>query len=188
MSVKLLPEYSTKIFNDFYESVNDFIYDYQNIGIPVTIDVTTSATTLYYLLYSRYGNSPIANEDVNQFKYKLFSVIWQFGPTWEKKLDIQKKLRNISDTDLLQGGKAIYNHAFNPETAPSTSDLTEINFINDQNTTNYKKSAMDAYMQLWNLLDNDVTEEFLRRFRICFKQFVADEKPLLYVTEVEDEE
>ena len=64
--------YNTKKFTDIYETLNDFIYDYNNIGIPKIISVE-SASTLYYLLYGKFGNSPIANFDENQFKYKLFS-------------------------------------------------------------------------------------------------------------------
>lgn len=96
----LLPQYATRTFTEIYESVNDFIYDYNNIGLPRTIDVSL-CMTLYYLLYGKYGNSPIANNDETQFKYKMFSLIWQYGPTWEKRLNIQEELRNLSLEDLI---------------------------------------------------------------------------------------
>ena len=38
-------EYKTKTFVDLYETVNDFIYDYNNIGLPKMISVE-NATTL----------------------------------------------------------------------------------------------------------------------------------------------
>lgn len=181
------PRFDTKLFTEIWEEASDFVSDYQDIGIPATIS-TSSAQTLYYLLYARYGNSPIANYDEEQFKYKIFSIVFQYGPTWEKRLDIQSKLRAISDDDLLKGSKAIYNHAYNPSQAPTTSTLTEIDYINEQNTTNYKKSKMDAYQQLWDLLDTDVTGEFLGRFQKCFKQFVHPERTWIYVTDTEEDE
>ena len=184
----MIPQYSTVLFTDVWESVEDFLADYQDNGIPVTITANTSATTLYYLLYARYGNTPVANNDLNQFKYKIFSIIFQYGPTWQKRLYIQEKLRGISDADILIGSKAVYNHALNPSTDPSTGSLDELTYINDQNTTNYKKSKMDAYMQLWSLLKTDVTDEFLKRFQKCFKQFVAPENPIIYVSEDDEEE
>ena len=187
MSVNSYPQFNTQKFTDVWESVNDFLYDYQHVGIPVSIKVDTSAQTLYYLLYARYGNSPIANMDVNQFKYKVFSVIFQYGPTWEKRLDIQSKLRNLSDSDIQQGAKAIYNSALNPSTTPSTGSLEELNYINQQNTTNYKKSKLEAYGILWELLNTDVTGEFINKFKACFKTFVMPERPLVYVEE-EDEQ
>lgn len=183
----MTPMYSTKKFTEIYESLNDFIYDYNNIGIPKIISVA-SATTLYYLLYGKFGNSPIANYDETQFKFKLFSIIWQFGPAWEKRLDIQSKLRNLSDSEILIGNKAIYNHAYNPgevasEAASSTTNQPELQYVNDQNVTNVTKSKMDAYMQLYALIETDVTEEFLSRFSGLFKKFVL---PGTYLYESED--
>lgn len=168
--------YDTKTFTEIYENVNDFIYDYNNIGLPKIISVE-NCSTLYYLLYAKFGNSPIANYDENQFKFKLFGIIWQYGPTWEKRLEIQAKIRGIKDEELVIGSKAIYNHAFNPgeiasEGASATTKQPELQYINDQNVTNYEKSKMDAYMQLWDLLDTDVTSEFINRFAKLFKQFV----------------
>ena len=182
--MNLLPQYDTKLFTDIYETLNDFIYDYNNIGIPKIISVE-SASTLYYLLYGKFGNSPIANLDENQFKYKLFSVIFMYGPAWEKRLDIQDKIRQLSADDLLQGAKAINNHALNPETDPSTLAPDELPYINEQNTTQYKKSKMDAYGQLWSLISTDVSAEFLAKFNDCFKKFVKPANPLIYVTDKE---
>lgn len=174
----VLPNCETKKFVDVFESYNDFYYYYLHCGIPTTIasdapDRESNLRTLYYLLYAKYGNNNITNLDENQWIYKVFSTIYKYGPTWEKKLDIQGKLRGIQDDDLLVGAKAIYNHAYNPETAPSTQTLDELTYINDQNTTNYKKSKMDAYTQLWGLLATDVTEDFLSRFSPLFKKFIS---------------
>ena len=146
-NVEMIPQYDTKLFNEIWESVNDFCYDYQHVGIPTTISVQ-SAMTLYYLLYAKYGNNPLANYDENQFKYKVFSIIYSYGPTWEKKLSIQTRLRSLSEDDLIKGSKAIYNTALNPSDAPGTGTLEELDYINSQNTTNYKRSVMEAYGQL----------------------------------------
>lgn len=58
-------QYSTILFSGVYESVDDFIDDYTDIGIPPIIG-DISIQTLYYLLYAKYGNNPIANRDINQ--------------------------------------------------------------------------------------------------------------------------
>ena len=176
---------STKTFVQEFKTYNDFLYYYLNCGIPTTIayDVeanNSSLKTLYYLLYAKYGNSFITNWDENQWRYKVFSIIFQYGPTWEKRLDLQDKIRNLSDEDLLKGAKAVYNHAFNPSDEPVD---TELNYINEQNTTNYKKSKMDAYTQLWGLLVTDVTEQFISRFSELFKKVIA---PYTYIYESEE--
>lgn len=193
------PQYSTMTFVDVWDELDKFTDDYAEAGIytePVSSNnVVVKAGTklssdnlriLFYLLYSRYGNNPIANNDVNQFKFKIFTIIFQYGPTWEKHLDIQERLRALSEDDLIKGAKAIYNAAANPSGSPTTGTLEELDFINQQNTTNYKKSKMEAYGQLWELLANDVTGTFLDRFSVCFKQFVMPEKPLLFITDEEE--
>ena len=187
--MNLLPQYDTKLFTDIYEKVEDFVADYNEINLGGL--TTANVTKLYYLLYGKFGNSPIANLDENQFKYKLFSVVFMYGPAWESRLDIQGRVKNLlsnplDETALLQGAKAIHNHALNPETDPSTASLTEITYINEQNTTNYQKSKMDAYGQLWNLIVTDVTAQFLAKFNDCFKKFVKPANPLIYVTDDEE--
>ncbi len=180
--------YNTKTFVDIFTNYAAFKTEYTvNQQFPMVIgsNDTTSPSNLqilYYLLYSKFGNSPIANLDENQFKTKLGAIIWQYGPAWEKRLDIQSQIRALTADDLLQGAKAVHNHAFNPSTEPSTGSLEELTYINDQNTTQYKKSKMDAYGQLWSLISTDVTEEFLARFRPLF-QIAVNLKPYLFESE-----
>lgn len=195
---RMLPEYSTVLFTEIWDNEDDFLADYKDSGLYKDVSKITddSAKTLFFLLYARYGNNPLANRDVNQFKYKVFSIIFQYGPAWEKELAVQKAIRELgmTDTDLqygtgiFAGSKAIYNQALNPQTEPSTGSLNELTYINQQNTTNYKKSPLDGYAILLDLLKKDVTNEFLNRFQKLFKTFVSAEKPLLYVTEEEEDE
>jgi len=197
MTHQMTPQYRTMLFCDIYEDVNTFKDDYLANGIPPIIHYgeTISGTvqpsnlqTLFYLLFGRYGNSPIANNDINQFKYKLFSIVFQFGPTWEKNLDIQAKLRALSENDIIAGTKTIVNTALNPSGAPSTNTLEELTMINQQNSSNVKRSKIDAYAMLSDLLKTDVTGDFLNRFNVLFKQFVMPEDPLLYITEYDEGE
>ena len=105
-SVTNLPEYSTEKFSDIYKKASEFLSDYHNIGItPVISD--SNASLLFYLLYGRYGNNPIANWDITQWKYKIFSVVFQYGPTWEKRLEVQKKLRELSTYDEVTYERAL---------------------------------------------------------------------------------
>lgn len=179
-------EFRTRTFSDIFGDVNEFTEGYNSSQIPNKFKNTGTLLTLYYLLYSRYGNSHIASSDENQFKYALYSTTFMYGPTWEKRLEIQESLRALTEDDILRGGKAIYNHSFNPGTAPSTNTLEELTTINEQNTTNYKKSKLEGYSILLSLLETDVTEEFLSRFKKLFITVVAGDYPLLYVTEPEE--
>ena len=311
---KMIPQYDTKLMTEVWSDASGFLTDYQNVGIPTTIS-NQNATTLYYLLYARYGNTPIANYDENQWKYKVFSIIFQYGPTWEKRLDIQTTLRGLQIADLIDNGsyralssqsgtetssktgsdnntrtlnttekntgtsalantgtdttastgtqsvartgtvgttgetEDIKNHAYNPSTAPAQNAYSPLSYINEQHatkndanstvtnnltdattndlqnqtthdttstTTNDLSRAdtgtikddrtitdsasaentsqnetttvmtagkLKAYEKLLELLDTDVTGNFISKFKTCFKQFVMPERTWLYVTE-----
>ena len=272
---------------------------------------------MYYLLYARYGNTPIANYDQTQWKYKMFSIIFQYGPTWEKRLGIQTTLRGLQVSDLVDNGsfhelfshsasetssktgsdnntrtlnttetntgtasvantgtdttastgtqsvshtgtvgttgetEDIKNHAYNPSTSPAQNAYSPLSYINEQHatkndanstvtnnltdattndlqnqtthnttstTTNDLSRAdtgtitdarsvsdtaeanntsqnetttvmtagkLKAYEKLLELLDTDVTGNFISKFKTCFKQFVMPERTWLYVTEEE---
>ena len=183
----LRPEYITKTFVQVFPSYDDFKSDYDDLiplvsgGIaPLTVD---NIKATYYLLFARYGNTPIVNYDETQFKMKLMSIIVTYGPVWEKKKAIQKSLRDLTEAELLQGAKQIYNHAFNPYTEPTTAQLEELKHINDQNTTNNKKSKMEAYSILWANLHVDATDEYINKFKNCFSRFVGDQFPIIYIEE-----
>ena len=117
---KMFPQYDTKLMTEVWSDASGFLADYQNVGIPTTIS-TTNATTLYYLLYAKYGNTPIANYDENQWKYKVFSIIYQYGPTWEKRLDIQTTLRGLQISDLVDNGSS---RALSSQSGSATSSKT----------------------------------------------------------------
>ena len=168
-------------FGEVYNNVDDFYTDYTTMEIPTTI-TRTNLNTLFFLLYAKYANSHFANKDLVQSKLKIFSTIFKYGPTWEKKLSIQADIRALTLDDLQEGAKQIVNHANNPNTAPSTSALEELEFIDEQHQTNYKRNKIDAYNSLWSMLATDVTEEFLNRFRNIF-QLVTDEEEIYRYSE-----
>ena len=221
------PMYDTNLFCEIWDSSDKFLADYNNTGteftnqVPPTISQENALMT-YLLLFSRYGNNPIANYDVNQFKNKIFTIIWQYGPAWEKRLSMQEDIRNLTLQEITQGTKTdwssegtqsqnnsgtdttINNHAYNPSTAPTTQTTNELDYIDQQQVakgsatstisgTDSKttgqvvtKSKMDAYAQLWDLVATDVTNDYIGKFRNCFKQFVAPERRMIYVTEDEE--
>ena len=221
------PMYDTNLFCEIWDSSESFLADYNNTGteftnqVPPTITQQNALMT-YLLLFSRYGNNPIANYDVTQFKNKIFTLIWQYGPAWEKRLSMQEDIRNLTLQEITQGTKTdwssegtqsqnntgtdttINNHAYNPSTAPTTQSTNELDYIDQQQVakgsatstisgTDSKttgqvvtKSKMDAYAQLWDLVATDVTNGYISKFKNCFKQFVAPERRMIYVTEDEE--
>lgn len=183
----LYGNYRTRKFAEIYPNVDKFTEDYNREWYPKQLK-DSSISTIYYLLYARYGNNPIANSDENQFRFKVFATIFMYGPSWEKRLEIQSNLRALDEKELLTGAKTINNLSYNPSTPPSTDTLEELPTINQQTTNQYKKSKLDAYNLLWNLIKTDVTESFLYEFRKLFLQVVAPQVPLWYITDINQEE
>ena len=177
-------EYNTVLFTDVWGSYDEFYADY---GASAMDNPLTAKNTelLFYLLYARYGNTPISAMDENQWKYRIYSIIFQYGPTWQKKLEIQKNIRDLTLADIKKGATTIYNKALNPESSPSTHTTTEIDYINEQNVQKITKNDSQAYAEWMSLLEEDVTEFFLRKFNGCFKKIVRPEKVLEYVTDEE---
>ena len=119
-NTNMLPRYDTKLFCEIFEDAETFsteykasgLYDATTSGSPAVIHLNnslsdTNINILYYLLYAKYANNPIANYDENQFKYKLWAIIFQYGPAWAKKLDIQNKVRELTDDEKTDTEKLI---------------------------------------------------------------------------------
>lgn len=184
----LYGNYRNPKFTDIWNDVTKFVDDFNDSTLAVEFKDETSLSTIFYLLYAKYGNSVIASSDVNQFKYKVYATIFQYGPTWEKRLDIQKELRNKSFDELQMGSKQVYNHAYNPSVAPTTDTLDELITINEQNVTKSKKGILETFSFLYSMLETDVTGEFIDKFRKLFLVVVAPEEPLWYTTDINSEE
>ena len=174
----------TPTFRDVYTSEEVFLEEYNNGMFPTTISAT-SARTLYYLLYARYGNEEMADTiDIHQWKAQLMSIIFQYAPAWEKRLEIQEKIRGWNEDQILQGSEEIYNMAQHPGKAVPEDGLVKA--INQQNVNYRKKDKMNAYSYLLSLLDTDITEELLIRFKPLFNPFSGIKSKIHYFTEEVD--
>lgn len=178
--------FRTRTFSEIFTNYSSFKSTFEDSGIPLKIN-NTNLTTLYYLLYARYGNSHIASTDENRFKYALQSRVFMYGPTWEKRVEIQDKVRALTEAEILKGGSAVYNTASAPgtELAGLVNSEGKVDYISGQNTTDYRRSLLEGYAALADLLETDVSKEFIDRFQDLFIKIVEPYSPLWYETEVE---
>ena len=175
-----------RIFTDIFPDQNTFL-DFVNGECQISLMISVeNATTLYYLLYAKFGNSHIASSDENQFKYKLAQIIFSYGPTWEKRLELQRKLRALTDDELRLASQTILNHAYNPSTDPVNDTRQIMDKLDQQNVRYTDRGVLDGYERLLMLLDTDVTDEFLRKFSRLFIKFVYPGGHLYYESEAED--
>jgi hypothetical protein len=186
----MLPLYNTKTFSQIYPDYDSFKYTFDNEFDEYGKNCISanSLKTLYWLLYARYADNPIVNYSVDNFKAKIVSITYQRGPTWERKLALQKSLRDLSEADLLTGARTIFNRALHPETAPGTDTDTELTYINSQDVSKNRRSKLDAYSYLQDVLKNDITEEFIRQYAKLFSKFVSPNITRIYENDVEEED
>lgn len=181
-------------FSELWSTQEDFVNSYKEVGFPQTFEGGTYVSDddlklIWLLLIGRFADSTIKPFNTyGAFQVRFMSRVWQHAPAWKKKLDIQNKLRSLSleeGSDIYKGSSAIYNSALNPSTTPGTNTNEELNFINQQNVTKYKKSKLEGLAILSDLLKNDVTEQFLRRFDDFFKTIIYTGRTLIYETEID---
>ena len=181
----------TPTFAEIWETAEQFTNDYQVSGI-YDADNTISndkLSLLFYLLYAKYGNNPIAAFDITRFKYHLYSIIFMYGPAWEARLRIQKEYRDLIGSDeLLKGSTVINNHAYNPSAPPSMDAFDPLTHINDQSANRRVKPKIEAYGALAAVIKTDVTAEFLDRFKQLFLTVVEPVGQTWYVTTPEEQE
>lgn len=186
----MLPMYDTKTFSQIFPDVEGFKLTLSTDfgGYAANAISNDNQESLYWLLFARYGNTHICNLSVNQFKAKLVAIIFQKGPSWQRNMALQKSIREMTEDDLKAGAIAIYNTSANPETAPGPQATEEIGYVNAQNVSKHKRSKLDAYSYLQELLRNDVTEEFINSFKVLFSKFARPIVTRIYENDIEIDE
>lgn len=182
--------YNNVYFNEVFDNLEDFITQYKATDLYDSENCLSDqyCKLLYSLLMARYGNDVIAPNSIDRFKLQLFALIFQHGPTWEKRVKMQNTLRSLSEEELMRGTKQIYNQAQNPSVEPGTFSDEELTFINAQNTTGVKRGKVEAYAMLETMLRTDYSEEFLSKFKKLFLSVVAPICPDFYINKEFDYE
>lgn len=188
MKITMTPKDSTMLFKNIFENSDMFLAEWKESDFyEENLIKDSNIKKIHTLLYAKHGNSAVSCIDIEQFKAKVFDLIFEYGPTWQRRIEVQKKLRELNEEELTLGSKAINNLALNPDSIPSTDTTEEISTVSQQNVNKIKRAKLEAYSNLVELLDDDVTRTFLEKFNKLFALFV-DTKPTLYYDCDEEDE
>lgn len=160
--------YNTKTFKAIWATSDDFVTDLTASAFTGCIE---NPTLVYYLLYSRFANSHIVGKDEDQWKIRMFTRLYSCGPTYEKKMAIQKSLREMTDEDLLTNGQMISKMGYNPSTVVEdggVNAVSDISTVDQQNSTKTVSGKLNAYANLWLALKTDITSAFINDFKDLF--------------------
>nr|DAD74204.1 MAG TPA: hypothetical protein [Herelleviridae sp. ct7M529] len=142
--------------------------------------INGNMTTLYYLLWARYASNHIRSDYPQQWKMKIMMTVFEYGPTWSKRLEIQDKMRSLSDDEIQKGTIMTYNTAMNPDGAPTTETWETLKGINSQNKNLYQRGKLDSYAYIDQILKTDVTREFVEKFKNFFDIMASPGEKLEY--------
>lgn len=183
--------YNNRTFSQIFPSAIEFAEAYENSGLAITLNRISAdiVPVLYYLLMAKYRNDCPMSYDENRFKADLFSIVFASGPSWEAQLRIQKEFRDLIGSDeLTQGSITINNHSYNPSTEPSTDAFDALTTIDDQSATGRRKPKIEAYAGLVSVLKNDVSAQFIEKFKPLFRIFEEPDGNLYYTTTRKEQE
>ena len=173
---RLFGNYLTMTFSDIYPNVDVFMADAKSEHLKNLMPYGFSddnIKTLFYLLTAKYANNSIASD----------SLIFQYGGTWQKKLELQNKIRTMEETEARKSGRTIDNHAYNPGTPASADTVDNLEHIDQQNQRLYEKSLLETYAEVSALLEEDITGDFIEKFKVLFLWVVSPQRPLWYVND-----
>lgn len=187
----LFGNYPTRTFSEIFPSDEEFLLGWQlvpysNVGVNEIDD--DYIKLIYWLLMGQYANSHILSTDENRFKLNLFELVFMYGPSWIKRLEIQNSLRKLKEDDgsLLEGARYVSNLSLNPSTLPNNGDLAPLDTINQQSYNGWKKNKMQAYGEILEILRADVSQSFVGQFKKLFVSVVSGYYPLWFKTDKED--
>lgn len=180
----------TKTFSDVYSSYEDFVNDYNLFSALTVIPFKDNSFLehIYLSLMGEYASNNLSNMSEDQFKIRFWTRVNQYGPQYERELTIQKDLVQITEDELTKSSSVIYNSAINPSQSVEDPSNTLIKELNTQNTTFHKRSKLDAYAYLKDLLNGgtDLTKQFIKRFKDLFTVVLVGPE-LLYETHLSEE-
>ena len=163
--------FNNKLFSQIWSNKDDFLADY--LEYEGAIDDLNKVDNKYVILTwqliaSKYANTPIRSNSESQFKLSVFGVMFSETPTFIKRLEIQKQIRELTADELATGETSIANQADNPDEEPTTQTMDELKYINKQHVVKQKRSKIQAYAMQLGLLESDLSETYVKKFAPLF--------------------
>lgn len=179
-------KHRTRTFREIFSTKEAFFTDYQNLDLG-GFSKDETVYKLYKLLWAKHANDAIFSTDEDQFKAKLFAIVFEYGGVFEKKLEILDRIQNMTDEELEKGTVQVSNSAEHPSTQPLTQEFETLRKIDHQSANVVKRSKLEYLSIQSSAMNTQFIAEFLNRFNKLFNPFPAED-PLLYTIEGGEED
>lgn len=186
---------ATKKFSDVFEDLDSFKNEFRSSPLNEANLTDETLGIVYAELYARFGDSYYTATNMYRNKLKTFSILKNEGLIFQKKLEIQNAILNMSLADLKDDGVIVNNYAENPaEESTGTYETGEyegenfMKYVNNQSAQKTKKGKLTAYRdQLYSL--KNVTDSFIDKFKVLFEKLLwSSYLPVLSREESEEDD
>lgn len=176
------------LFSDVWDTPESFISDFRASGLNVATITDTNLNVLYCQLFARHGSDHIRSNNSNQWKYKVFAIIFNKGPKWQAALAKQTELQNLTDEELTFLGRTITNQSGNTTVVNEGGTITEdaLDTVDKQDVNITRGNKLVAIRAFIDSLQ-DVSSAFISEFDQLFSRVVFAPNTNLYTFEEEDE-
>lgn len=171
--------YLTKTFYQQYPNVNKFVEMWTNSPFKLPTVETVEIEFIYWQLVSEYMQSHFAFIEPLQIDLMVAKKIHNYYPNLKKKLELQKNILLMTETDLEDGNTAISSSMVNPDTDEIEPTDANLPYTSSKNLQTRKYSKPDRYTRQYNLIVDGLYDIFVKRFSDLFITLILGTDSLL---------
>ena len=123
----------------------------------------------FVALMGRYGESHVRYKTDLMFEYAFFTILRENQERLRTKLDANKKLRALSETEALEGEEVITNVSINPDTEPATDAYEALPTVGQQNAQKSKLGKVQGLYNWKHSVGGQAYNEYLDGFKSLFR-------------------
>lgn len=165
---------NTFLLKELFENYNDFKEKRDEYIIAEVDSTNEQQLCIYNLLILNFGNSSVAYDTPNAFYRHFFIEYWNCCDEFTKRIDMIKKLRDLTVDELVNEMETISNVA-NNDNSPVENPLQEIiPYITTQSSTSSKGNRALAYHRAITLYRDNEVNNFLNKFKKFFLTIYGD--------------
>lgn len=165
---------NTFVLKELFKNYDDFKTKRDENIIGEVYSTEQQQLLVYNLLMSNFCNSSIAYDTPNAFYRHFFIEYWNCCDEFTKRIEMIKRLRDLSIDDLVNEMETITNVA-NNDNSPVENPLKEIiPYITTQSSSSSKGNKAMAYHRAITLYRDNEVNNFLNKFKKFFLSIHGD--------------
>lgn len=164
----------TFVFKDLIPTFDKFLELYDNYMIEhINLD-DEELEIIYKILYNNYCNCSVAYDTPNAFYRMFFLEIFNSGEDYIIKLNMVKRLRQLSEDDLVKEYETVSNVANNDNEIVSDPLQHIVPYITTQSSSTSKGNKANAILRGLSAYRDNNVKYFVDKFQYLFLTIFGD--------------